>query len=89
MSRMMIDVSKLIEAVVGDLQAENELWHNLRSLSDELNSALPEYRVSLEHHDTGDFLTFEQRDAYDWDADQEEQRREIAEILLPPQEDDQ
>jgi len=61
MNRTLINVQTMINAV-GD---QEQMWHGLRDLADELNSELPEYEVELTHHDTGDYLAFARRDQED------------------------
>jgi len=79
----LIDIQRITDVAAGDDTAENQLWQELRDLSDELNSNLDDYLVSLVHLDTGDFLAFERIDPTEepfWE-DQEEQRQEIERIL--------
>jgi len=76
--RVSIDVQGLIDLSVSDA-GEVKTWRTLCDVADELNSALPKYRVSLEHYDTGDYLSFERRDPTDathW-ADQQEELEAI------------
>jgi len=80
--KILIDVQGLLDLAVSDA-GEVNTWQALADVADELNSALPEYRVSLEHYDTRDYLSFEKRDPTEqafWD-DQEEQRKEIERIV--------
>lgn len=55
---MTVDISEFLDPY-SDSFAEQ--WKAITNLTDELNSLLPEYRVSLEHYDAGDFLRFERR----------------------------
>ncbi|HUX78055.1 MAG TPA: hypothetical protein VMY40_15590 [Anaerolineae bacterium] len=90
MKQILIDIQRIADVAAGDPELSDRLWRALRDLADELNSALPEYETGLLHLDTGDYLAFVRRDpeegAY-W-ADQEEQRREHAEILAEEEPED-
>ena len=91
MSRILINITDLLDVAAGDDTQENRLQREVRDLANELNSALPDYEVMLVHLDTADYLAFTRYDpangAY-W-QELEEERREIAEALLPPGEDTQ
>jgi len=87
--RILIDVTDLLILGAGDPELETGLNRELRDLADELNSNLDGYEVALVHLDLVDYLSFEKRDptegAY-W-HELEEDRRAVAEALLPSAED--
>lgn len=53
---MLIDVQDLITA--SDDETEAAANRAVKTLADELNSSLPEYRVTYTHLDTNDYLEF-------------------------------
>lgn len=53
-----IHIGEILNVAVGDEEQENRLWHELRTLADELNASLEGYEVTLEHLDTSDYITF-------------------------------
>ena len=57
---MLIDVQDLL--VAGDDETEARVTRAVKTLADELNSGLFEYRVTYTHLDTGDYLEFIQNE---------------------------
>lgn len=53
---MLIDIQDLF--VAGNDEAEAAAFRAVKALADELNSALPEYRVTYTYLDTHDYLEF-------------------------------
>ena len=46
----------------GHYEQNYELHVAMCRIADDANSVLPDYRVSMEHHDQDDFLVFETRE---------------------------
>lgn len=60
-NRTLIDVYRIADVATRDLDRVAEMYRALCDLSDELNSALPEYEVALLHLDTANYLCFTKR----------------------------
>jgi len=87
--KILIDVTDLLSLTAGDPQLDSSMRRELADLADDLNSSLDGYEVRLIHLDCADYLEFIGRDptegAY-W-HELEEDRRAVAEALLPSTED--
>lgn len=59
---MLIDIQNLL-AAWNDEMAQSRA---VKALADELNSQVPEYRVTYTHFDTGDYLEFVKREPSDF-----------------------
>ena len=55
---ILIPVTDLLDIVSGDAALENQMWRELKSLADELNSSLADYEVRLTHLDMEDYFEF-------------------------------
>ena len=90
------EIAAFVERLKDITSAGGEIEHVqvytvARKPAESFVTALPDYEVMLVHLDTADYLAFTRYDpangAY-W-QELEEERREIAEVLLPPGEDTQ
>lgn len=61
MSRILVDVTDLLDVVAGTDELEAQMNREVQRLANEINSALPDYECLLAHLDLRDYLVFTRR----------------------------